>query len=125
MSVGEEFQVAQMPLDTMALERCNLIKIDVDGQELDILKGAEETIARCRPFLYCENDKPDQYPDLLPWMHSHGYRLYQHLAPLYNPLNFAQNHVNVFGSTFSAMVLGVPDERKDLHFPDLERLRLG
>jgi FkbM family methyltransferase len=103
-----------------------LIKVDVDGVEHEILKGAEQTIDRCRPLIYVEHDKPEQYPDMLPWLAARGYRLYQHLAPLYNPANFAGNHVNVFGSVVSLMVLAVPNERKDLHPGEwgLERIRV-
>jgi FkbM family methyltransferase len=114
-STGSEYQVSQITVDSLELKRCDLIKIDVDGQELNILKGAEETIGRCRPFLYVENDKPEQYPDLIPWIHSHDYRIYQHFAPLYNPDNFRANPVNVFGKLVSAMILCVPNERKDVH----------
>jgi FkbM family methyltransferase len=88
-----------------------LIKIDVDGQELEILEGAEATIERARPFLYVENDKPDVYPNLIPWIDAHGYRIYQHFAPLFNPRNFAGNPVNVFGKLVSAMLFCVPKER--------------
>ncbi len=91
-----------------------LIKIDVDGQEHDILKGAEKTIERCRPLLYVEYDKIECYPDMIPWIQARGYRIYQHVAPLFNPANFAGNPVNVFGSLVSSMLLCVPQERKDL-----------
>jgi hypothetical protein len=88
--------------------------VDVDGQELDILRGAEQAIARHRPILYVENDKPEDYPDLVPWLHQHNYRLYQHHAPLYNPQNFRGNPVNVFGGIVSAMILAIPQERHEL-----------
>lgn len=124
-STGPEREVEQTSLDHWNIERCDLIKIDVDGQELEILQGAEQTIARCRPVLYVENDKPERYPDLLPWILARGYRIYQHMAPLYNPDNFRGNKVNVFGGLVSAMVLCIPNERKDLRFPDLPRIRAG
>jgi FkbM family methyltransferase len=114
-SSGPEIEVQQVTIDSLPLMDCRLIKIDVDGQELEILQGAEQTIAKYRPLLYVENDKPNAYPDLGDWLDQHGYRLYQHYAPLYNPQNVRSNPVNVFGGTVSAMILGVPTERKDLH----------
>jgi FkbM family methyltransferase len=33
-----------------------LVKIDVEGAELDVIRGARNTITRCRPFLIIEHD---------------------------------------------------------------------
>jgi FkbM family methyltransferase len=124
---GGKIIVQQTTIDTLYVDP-RLIKIDVDGQELEILEGAEDTIERARPFLYVENDKPERYPELVPWIARRGYRMYQHFAPLYNPANYAQNHVNVFGKIVSAMLLCVP---KEIYMPEdfvrrfkLQRVRL-
>lgn len=103
-----------LSIDYFDFDRLHLIKIDVDGEEHNILKGAEKTIERCRPLLYVEYDKPAAYPDMIPWILARGYRIYQHMAPLFNPNNFAGNPVNVFGSLVSGMLLCVPQERKDI-----------
>ena len=125
---GREFIVAQITVDSLALPRLDLLKIDVDGQELEILQGAEETVARTRPLIYVENDKPARYPDLLPWLIRHGYKVWQHFAPLYNPENFAGYKANVFGKIVSAMLLCVPQERfldqKIIDRHGLQRVRL-
>ncbi len=126
---GDAHVVEQDRLDVydqfpaFTLDRLDLLKIDVDGAEHDILKGAEQTIARCRPFIYLEYDKPAMYPDMLPWLADHDYRLYRHNPRLFNPQNFAGNPVNVFGAIVSAMILAVPNENK-MRFPDLERIRI-
>jgi FkbM family methyltransferase len=42
-------------LDELGLTKCDWIKIDTEGAELDILHGGRETIARCRPRILLEN----------------------------------------------------------------------
>ncbi len=47
--------VMQITIDSLQLPRVDLIKIDVEGMELDVLTGAAETIARWRPALFVEH----------------------------------------------------------------------
>lgn len=46
--------VTQLPLDAIDLTNVSLIKIDVEGLELDVLKGALNTIRKNRPVLLIE-----------------------------------------------------------------------
>lgn len=46
-----------MTLDSIALSRCDLLQLDVEGHELEALNGAAETIKRCRPTIVLE-EKP-------------------------------------------------------------------
>jgi FkbM family methyltransferase len=48
------YQVMAMTLDSLALPSVDLIKIDAEGHELSVLKGAEALIRRCRPVLIVE-----------------------------------------------------------------------
>jgi FkbM family methyltransferase len=41
-------------IDQLKLPRLDWLKIDVEGMELDVLEGAKETIARCRPLMLIE-----------------------------------------------------------------------
>ncbi|MGH7887935.1 MAG: FkbM family methyltransferase [Candidatus Binatia bacterium] len=41
-------------LDSYNLRVASLIKIDVEGHELDVLAGAERTLAECRPVIIAE-----------------------------------------------------------------------
>jgi FkbM family methyltransferase len=45
-----------MTIDDLKLTRCNLIKVDVEGMEIDVLAGAAATIERFRPVLFVENN---------------------------------------------------------------------
>jgi FkbM family methyltransferase len=43
-----------MPLDSLALERVDFLKIDIEGGFLDALRGAAETLRRFRPPVWIE-----------------------------------------------------------------------
>jgi len=47
-------------LDTFQLPQVDMIKIDVEGMELDVLQGARETLERTRPVLYVETILTDR-----------------------------------------------------------------
>ncbi len=93
-TVGEPVEV--ITVDSLDLPGCNFFKIDVEGMELDVLRGAENTIRKYRPVIYTEADREDKNPALFSYLRSHGYRLYEHNPPLYNPNNYFHNPVNVF-----------------------------
>ena len=49
-------KVPCFPVDSLKLENVGFIKIDVEGAELEVIKGAEDTIRRCRPNMVIENE---------------------------------------------------------------------
>jgi FkbM family methyltransferase len=57
---GQPFQVTARPLDAIVREagvsRVDVVKIDVEGAEFLVLKGAQETLTRYRPVLLVELD---------------------------------------------------------------------
>lgn len=107
-------EVPVVTLDALKLLRCRLLKIDVEGMEADVLAGATDTVARCRPLLYVENDRTEKAEALVAAMTALGYALYWHTPPLFLPDNFRQNAENVFGNILSFNVFGVPAEWGDL-----------
>ena len=47
-------------LDEYNLQRIDVMKIDVEGMELDVLTGASRTITRCRPIMLVEHGKSNK-----------------------------------------------------------------
>jgi len=103
-------QVAVHPLDCWELDQCQFIKIDVEGMELDVLRGAEATIRRCRPVLYVEDDRESAHGALVAYLEQLGYDMYWQLPPLFNPDNFKGVRDNVLSSTHSLNLLCLPNE---------------
>ncbi len=50
----KSYEVNLITLDSLKLDNVGLIKIDVEGYELDVLKGARETIIENKPIILCE-----------------------------------------------------------------------
>lgn len=91
---GESVEVAT--LDGLHLESCRLIKIDVEGMEPRVIRGAAEVIRRCRPFLFVENNTVEQASSVIAALQETGYRMWWHLGLYYNRKNFFNNPNNVF-----------------------------
>jgi FkbM family methyltransferase len=122
--VSQTWRTPFLALDSLDLASCDLIKVDVDGKELDVLQSGEMQIERYRPILYFENDVREASSKLLSYaMEKLGYDLYWHPAPIFDEDNFFGNPVNHWApkSIVSLMVLGVPSERKD-GIPNLRRI---
>lgn len=107
---GERVPVAT--IDSLELPRCALIKVDVEGMELEVFRGAIQTLERCQPILYFENDRQEKSPALLAFLLERGYRLYWHLPRMFAENNYFANPENVFGSVVSVNVLGIPPKTK-------------
>jgi len=73
----------------------SLIKIDVEGMEAEVILGAMDCIARCRPVIYLdfgENER-DDIADALEMI---GYVGFWHMGPFFNPSNAFRNYKNIW-----------------------------
>jgi len=112
VDVTQGYDVPVIPLDALELVSLQLLKIDVEGMEIEVLLGAKNQIARHRPFLYVENDRPHLSVALISLMEEMGYELWWHFPRMFNENNFAETATNIFGNTISINVIGVPKELK-------------
>lgn len=48
------FEVPVQTIDALGVADCDCIVLDVEGYEVDALRGARETIERCRPAIHVE-----------------------------------------------------------------------
>jgi FkbM family methyltransferase len=78
---AEEIKVEVDTLDRQAsgLARLDYIKIDIEGAEVSCLRGARETVKRCRPLISVEYGMPgysmfgNGAMTLFEWAREHGY----------------------------------------------------
>ena len=75
-----DLAVPVVTLDSFDMADVGFIKIDVEGHELSVLKGAEATISRYRPTLLVEIDPivqpPTQFAAVFNWLSERGYSSY-------------------------------------------------
>jgi FkbM family methyltransferase len=90
--------VATCTIDSLKLSALHLMKIDVQGEELDVLNGSRETIKRTRPFLYVESESKEEAEEVIKFFKEFDYDYYFHRPTLYNANNFLGNNVDVFSS---------------------------
>jgi len=57
----------------MGSRSIDLIKIDVEGMELDVLRGSEEVINKFKPLLYIEIQTDDEFRAIVDFLSPYGY----------------------------------------------------
>ena len=105
---GEKVPV--ITLDSLDLPGCDFLKVDVEGMELNVLKGAKDLIDTFRPKIYAEADRDDKIVELFRYIDSLDYDLYFHQPPYYSPDNYFKNLENHFPNVVSQNVLCIPRE---------------
>lgn len=102
--------VTLRPLD-QAVPDCpiKLLKIDVEGMELEVLKGSQQIIKQQQPIIYIENDRQEKSKELIEYLWGLDYQLYWYMPKLFNPNNYFKHQDNVFGNIVSVNMLAIPN----------------
>lgn len=92
------------------LPSLQLLKIDVEGMEQDVIDSGRALINKHRPFMYVENDRPDNSKALLKTLHGLGYKMYWHIPMLFRPNNVAGKEEDIFSGIGSFNLFCIPEE---------------
>ena len=103
-------EIAVTTLDSFDLDRLDFMKVDVEGMELDVLKGGIRTIERCKPIVFTECNSLGGGLPIMQWCREREYRVYGVLTPAYNPTNFAGCLQDVFNGSMEVGLLLFPCE---------------
>jgi FkbM family methyltransferase len=98
-------------IDGLGIPACHFLKLDLEGMEVEALRGGAQTVRTHRPLIYAENDRPERSEELIGLLLAWSYRIYWHTPPLFSATNFAGDPENIFGDIVSLNVLCVPAER--------------
>ena len=87
-------------IDSYRFQNVGLMKIDVEGYEEQVLRGAVDTIRRCSPILYLEDDRTEKSASLHSFLRELGYKWEAHNPPLYREKNFFGKKTNIWDTIF-------------------------
>ena len=111
---GPKYRLPVVRLDDFYDQpRLDFLKIDVEGMEVSVLRGAERAIRRHRPIIYAENDRKENSSELGELLRNLGYRLHWHRPPLYSPANWSGSRTDLFPGIVSTNMLCIHESRLD------------
>lgn len=105
--------VDMLAIDTFAAEMSpSVIKIDVEGMELDVIRGARQTIERCKPVLYFDvgDDGGLDGDEIDALLREIGYIAYWSVGAYFNPNNIFKNLRNAWPNqnVWAANLVAIP-----------------
>jgi FkbM family methyltransferase len=100
-----------MTLDQFDIDRCHLMKVDVEGMELNVLKGSAKTLRRFRPLVFAECLSLNNGWQIVLFMRDNGFEAFLHNERSFNPDNFKKNAINFFGDARETNIVFVPTNR--------------
>jgi FkbM family methyltransferase len=104
-------QVPSVTLDAyFGGAQIGFIKIDVEGWELEVLKGSAHILEHQRPVMLVENDRLEKSEALIKYLQDADYRLWWSVINLYNLDNFFGENEDIYPNIASFNMVCVPRE---------------
>lgn len=98
-------RVALITVDSLGLSRCDLIKIDTEGFEDRVIRGARATLSACRPVLYVEVHDREKLQRLIADLGPLGYSLTLHHTRFFRAGNPMREGLSIFTPTAGGSAL--------------------
>jgi len=100
-------------VDSLSLERLDLLKADVEGFEIEVLQGAVHTLERCRPAVYVEINTQEVRDAAVTLLESIGYACWYYVTPMFSASNWLGRGDDIFND-YSFDLLCLPTEGFDV-----------
>ena len=91
--------IKSAPLDILGLPKVDLVKIDVEGQELKVLVGMRNILIKYKPDMLIEMQDETTYNETFDFLESCNYKAYWFPVSTYSKNNQKNNTDDVFGPT--------------------------
>jgi FkbM family methyltransferase len=107
----EGITVSAIPLDSISLSSCTVIKLDVEGHEYEALQGCSKTLSKYRPVVFYEAMEWDVWNKCHEYLTERKYKQYW-VACKTKPVGptFKPSDENPFGASTVSNILAVPTE---------------
>lgn len=106
--------VPMQTVDSLRLPRLDLLKADVEGFEINVLRGARQSLEQHRPLLHLEYINPytgNGAGPLFEYLSALNYRLWFYITPLFNTRNHLGQSDNIFPGLWSFDLIAIPREK--------------
>jgi hypothetical protein len=103
-------QIRAITIDEFELSKCSLIKVDAEGLEDVVLRGAAETVRRTSPAVYAECNSVADGLRCIDVLKNYGYQVRLHVVNAFNSDNFLGVSDNIFGRGSEAALVGLSVE---------------
>jgi FkbM family methyltransferase len=98
--------IASKSIDELQLEACRLIKLDVEGMELEVLNGAVHLIGKCNPLIFFEaNTISEAWQIIQQFISSGGYSARVVISDAFSHNNYNKNDLNIFSDYQETSIL--------------------
>lgn len=92
-------EIPVCPLDEILSDmKVDFIKVDVEGMEVDVLRGAERLVRRNSPVMFLEVNFLGKSSGMLPWAVDHDYLCFGVVSRAFNAANVFRETRNIFGA---------------------------
>lgn len=105
-------EVPVIPLDSLNIEKVNFIKIDVEGLEINVLKGAKNLIQQNSPIIVAEVNDLEAGSPILNWATLSNYKVFGLAELAFNPENYNLEKINIFGNSKECGLILVPSSKE-------------
>ena len=110
-------------IDSLSLEACSLIKVDVESMEKEVLAGANDTIRQFRPLMFVENNDLEKSEELIGSIFSMDYEAWWVISDYFRASNFFANKENVFSTSAPSVDLFCVPAEQPVNIVGLELVR--
>jgi len=97
-------------VDSLLLDRLDLLKVRSEAAADDILDGASETLWRLRPALFISPRDETALLPLAKRIKEFGYRCWRLETPYFHPGNFNRRDTDIFDGATALALLALPEE---------------